>query len=139
MKQLLKKKFIISLWLVVVICSILFLICPVLATNVDDFWGGSTERENFKTQSKLGDVDLKVAIANIIGLILGFLGFVAVIIILYGGFMWMTAAGNEDKVSKAKQLLIAGVIGLAIIIASYGIAVFVLKSLLEATTGTPQP
>ena len=42
--------------------------------------------------------DLKEIIANIINIALGFLGVLAVIFILYGGFLWMTAAGNEEQV-----------------------------------------
>ena len=55
------------------------------------------------------------------------------IIILLGGFKWMTAGGNEDKVGEAKKLIIAGVIGLIIILASWGIATFVINALVSAT------
>jgi len=58
----------------------------------------------------------------------------AVVIILIGGFKWMTAGGNEEQVEEAKKILIAGIIGLVIILASWGIANFVLGSLLNATT-----
>ena len=54
-------------------------------------------------------------------------------IILAGGFMWMTAGGNEDKVGKAKQLIFSGIIGLAIILAAFAIAKFVINSLVTAT------
>ncbi|MFW5888708.1 MAG: hypothetical protein ACOCVY_03255, partial [Patescibacteria group bacterium] len=63
----------------------------------------------------------------------GFLGILAVVIILIGGFKWMTAAGNEDKVGEAKKIIVAGVIGLVIILASWGIATFVLEQLMGAT------
>jgi len=57
------------------------------------------------------NIEPKEAAANIINLVLGFLGLIAVIIILIGGFKWMTAGGNEEKVGEAKKLLIAGLIG----------------------------
>jgi hypothetical protein len=72
-----------------------------------------------------------VIASNIIRLALTFLGILSVIIILIGGFKWMTAAGNEDGVADAKKILIAGVIGLVIILASWGIANFVLGSLVN--------
>nr|NIS50742.1 hypothetical protein [Phycisphaerae bacterium] len=62
------------------------------------------------------------------------LGIIAVVIILIGGFQWMTAGGNEENVDKAKKRIIQGVIGLAIILASWAIARFVLESLVTATT-----
>jgi hypothetical protein len=53
-----------------------------------------------------------------------------------GGFKWMTAGGNEDKVGEAKKLIVAGIIGLVIILGSFAIATFVLTQLTAATTGT---
>ena len=81
----------------------------------------------------LGTSDLKELVVNIIRIALGFLGLVAVIIIIYGGYTWMTAGGNEDKVSSAKKILVNAVIGLVIIFVSYAITTFVINSLIEAT------
>jgi hypothetical protein len=77
--------------------------------------------------------DLKGSIANIINIVLGFLGIVAVIIILAGGFKWMTAGGNEDKVAESRQMVIQGIIGLVVIFAAWAIASFVITNLLSAT------
>lgn len=74
-------------------------------------------------------------ITSIINIALGFLGLIAVGIILLGGFKWMTAAGNEDKTTEAKQLLGAGVIGLVIILAAWALATFVIQQIYGATTG----
>lgn len=74
----------------------------------------------------LGQRDLKDSINSIIQLILSFLGILAVIIILWGGFIWMTAAGDETKVEKAKKLIISGIVGIVIILSAYIIANFVI-------------
>lgn len=71
---------------------------------------------------------------NIINIILGFLGIVAVIIILMAGFQWMTAGGEEEKVTEARQRLIQGAIGLVLIIAAWVIAYFVIDQLVRATS-----
>ena len=81
----------------------------------------------------LGTQDVRVTIARIINVFMGLLGIVAVVIILYGGYLWMTAAGNEDRVEKAKKLIVAGIIGLAIILSAYAIARFLVNSLVNAT------
>jgi len=47
--------------------------------------------------------------------------------------MWMTAAGNEDKVGTAKKVMTAGVVGLVIVLAAFGIAKFVIGALVTAT------
>lgn len=84
----------------------------------------------------LGTRDIRETIASIINVALSLLGIVAVVIILAGGFTWMTAGGNEENVEKAKKLIIAGIVGLAIILSAYAIANFVIKSLVTAT-GVP--
>jgi len=72
---------------------------------------------------------------TVIQLVLGLLGLIALVIVLYAGFMWMTSAGNEEKISQAKKMLVAGVIGLVIILASYAITSFILGAIQEGTNG----
>ncbi len=81
----------------------------------------------------LGNKDPRDMAVSIIQVILGFLAIIVVIIVLLGGFKWMTAGGNEDKVAEAKKLITAGVIGLVIILAAWGIARFVVTVILNAT------
>jgi len=81
----------------------------------------------------LGTKDVRVTIASIINVAMGLLGIVAVLIILLGGFKWMTAMGDSEKTKKAKELIVAGIIGLVIILSAYAIANFALRSILNAT------
>lgn len=77
--------------------------------------------------------DLKDIVVSIINIALGLLGIIAVIIIMYGGFKWMTAAGNEDQVTQARKMIIDGVIGLVVIFLAWAIASFVINQLVNAT------
>lgn len=81
----------------------------------------------------LGNTDIRVAISQLIRIALSFLGIIAIVITLYGGFKWMLAAGNDEKVSEAKRVLVAGLIGLAIILTAFAITQFVISSILAAT------
>jgi amino acid transporter len=81
----------------------------------------------------LGTRDIREGVMEIINVLLGFLGIIAIIIILWGGFRWMTAGGNEEKVGEAKKIITAGIIGLIIIFVSYAIAAFVIEQLINAT------
>ncbi len=90
---------------------------------------------DFGDSTGLGQSDLQEAIGSLIRVALGFLGVVAVVIILLGGFKWMTAGGNDEKVGEAKRLIVAGIIGLAIILSAYAIASFVISSIVGATAG----
>ncbi|MFH1207032.1 MAG: hypothetical protein V1668_00290 [Patescibacteria group bacterium] len=75
----------------------------------------------------LGTADLEATVIKIIQWALGFLGLIAVVIILYGGFVWMTAAGNEEKVSTAKKVIGAAVVGLIVILLAWAIVTFVVN------------
>ena len=87
----------------------------------------------------LGTRDVRETIASIIRVAMGLLGIVAVGIILIGGFTWMTAGGNEDKVGEAKKWIFSGVIGLAIILSAYALANFIITQLVAATTTGATP
>jgi len=82
----------------------------------------------------LGSTDVRTTIASIIKVAMSLLGIVAVVIILIGGFKWMTAGGNDDQVGEAKKWIFSGVIGLAIILSAYALASFVINQLVTATT-----
>jgi len=71
----------------------------------------------------------------IIGTFLSFLGIIFLCLVIYGGFLWMTSAGNESKVMRAKQVLTQAVIGLIIILSAYSITYFVFNGLMKASGG----
>jgi len=85
------------------------------------------------TTTGLGDTDVRIIIARVINVALGLLGVIAVALIVYSGFLWMTSAGNPDRIKKAKAVMINAIIGLLIILSSYAITTYVLDALLAAT------
>jgi hypothetical protein len=64
-------------------------------------------------------------IGQIIQMVLSFLGILFLGFMIYAGFTWMTATGNEQKAEKAKEILIESIIGLIIVIAAYTITYFI--------------
>lgn len=80
-----------------------------------------------------GTQDLRTTIMLVINILMGFLGIIAVVGILYGGFRMMTAGGNEEQSAGGRKAIVAGVIGLIIIFAAYAIASFVIQQLANAT------
>ena len=92
---------------------------------IADLYGGS---------SGVDEGNLAESIASIIQILLSLLGVIFIILIIYAGFMWMTSAGNEERISKAKKVFIAAIIGVAIVLAAYLITVFVIQGLIDATT-----
>ncbi|MCK5510714.1 hypothetical protein KAI65_04205 [Candidatus Parcubacteria bacterium] len=81
------------------------------------------------------DSDVRDMAVTVVRYLITFLGIIAVVIILYGGFVWMTAAGNDDRVSKAKSIIVAGIIGLIVIMAAFAIVNFVINMTNDALDG----
>jgi TRAP-type C4-dicarboxylate transport system permease small subunit len=84
-----------------------------------------------------GQTSVSAVTAGIINTLLGIVGALAVVLIIYAGFLWMTSQGNEEKISTAKKLIAGSVIGLFIIFAAYTIALFVVKQVAKSTGGAP--
>lgn len=71
--------------------------------------------------------DPRLIVANVISIALQLIGILFLALTVYAGFLWMTAAGNEEQVEKSKKLLFQAVIGMAIVLASYSITVFAVR------------
>ncbi len=89
---------------------------------------------NYGSTFGLGTADLESTVVNIIQWVLGFLGLVAVIMILIGGFQWLTSGGNEEKVAQAKKVISAAVIGLIVVLLAWAIVIFVVSQTNTWTT-----
>lgn len=76
---------------------------------------------------------LAQAVGRVINWVLGLLGIVLTLLILYAGYLWFSARGNEEQVTKAKDLLTQAVIGLVIVFGAYAISYFVFYRLTLAT------
>ena len=80
----------------------------------------------------LGTRDIRLTVARLIRGLMTLLGIVAVVIVLIGGFQWMTAGGNEENVKKAQKRIIQGVIGLLIVVTAFAITQFFIQQILAA-------
>lgn len=95
---------------------------------------GYTSGTEFAKEAGLGSGNLLATITSIIRIALGFLGIISVVIILLGGFKWMTSQGNDTKIGEAKKLIYAGIVGLVIILSAYAIASFVITQISAVTS-----
>lgn len=68
-------------------------------------------------------------VSSFITIVLGLVGVIFLALIIYGGFLWMTAAGNEKQVETAKNIISRAAIGLIIIVLAYAITFFIIKLL----------
>lgn len=76
-----------------------------------------------------GQQSMTDIIAVIIKTFLSLLGIIFTVLMLYGGYMWMTAQGDESKVEKAKSTIQSAVIGLIIVVSTYSITYTIFRAL----------
>ncbi len=79
------------------------------------------------------DTDVEGTAERIVNIALGFLGFVALVIIIIAGFKWMTSGGNDEKIGSAKKMMGAGLVGLVIVLFAYVITAFVFNTMATVT------
>ena len=124
-----------------VFLTLLVLLSPVMVavavgnTPADPNYGVD-QLDNLDLPQPTEENALPTIVVNLINLVLGFLALIAIVIVLIGGFEWMTAGGNDDKVKTAQNRLKYGLIGLVIIFVAYGLVTFVLKTLYDQLSGS---
>lgn len=67
-------------------------------------------------------------VGAVIGVMLSILGVVFLCLVVYSGYQWMTAGGEEEKITKARNRMVQAAIGLAIISLSYAITTIIIKN-----------
>ncbi|MEK7508918.1 MAG: hypothetical protein AAB568_03650 [Patescibacteria group bacterium] len=72
---------------------------------------------------------LESKVASIVNYALSLLGIVFLLLMVYGGYIWMMARGEEAEATRAKGIITMGVIGMAIVIAAYAITFFIVQRL----------
>ncbi|MCK5060945.1 hypothetical protein KAR28_00175 [Candidatus Parcubacteria bacterium] len=133
--------------LIAVLAIFAFLPCVVLATDsgakqaLDGLnKSASIGYDGSKSDTGPGTVarDLPAAIGQIVGAILAFVGVLFLGLMIYGGFIWMMARGNESEVEKAKELIKSAVVGLVVILAAYAITSYVGDALTSVKSESPK-
>lgn len=99
----------------------------------------NTMRQHITNSTILKDaeVDPDKVVGLLISSLLGVLGVLFFILIIYGGYLWMTAHGVEEKIAKAKKIILSASVGLAIVMGSYLITTLILEVLVTQTTKPP--
>ncbi len=125
-----KKQLFFFLFFSLILISSVFCIENALATSV------SQEVKSYGQKIYGGTPESPPEIAAlIIKTVLTFLGIVFLAVIIYGGYLYMTAAGEPEKLKKAKRTIVTAVIGFVIILISYSLTNFILRTL-GGTSGT---
>lgn len=77
-----------------------------------------------------GDFTLSQIIGTVISVALALIGAIFLALMLYAGYHWMTARGEEEKVEQAKDTINRAVVGLIIVVGAYAIWQFIFNELI---------
>jgi len=102
-----------------------FFVFCINYVNAEDYGLKNTADKAFKGDRPFSDKELPVAIGELVGNFLAFLGIIYFILILWAGISWMTSMGNAEQVNKARNMLMHAIIGFIIIMSAYGMASFI--------------
>lgn len=83
--------------------------------------------------------DITASLGTVISTALSLVGTIFLGLMIYAGILWMTAMGKEEKVEKAKDIIIASIIGLAVVMSAYAITFFVTSKLTGGGGGGAVP
>lgn len=75
-------------------------------------------------------------VAQVIAVFFGLLGIIFVVLMVYGGFQWMTAAGNPEQVKKAQKLMLDAILGVLILMVASFISYWVLYTIAHSIVTT---
>ena len=110
--------------LVILTCLIIVLILPYFVfagnsalTNLDEVASG----EKGAYTSGVDKFSMSALIGQVVNVFLGLLGIIFIVLMLYGGYNYMIARGEEERINKAIDTIRRAVVGLIIIISSYAI------------------
>lgn len=96
----------------------------VLAANLKDAFSiaESTASSSYNTKTSLAVIG-----GNLITVIFSLVGSIFIIFVVYGGYLYMTAAGNDEKADKGKRVISQSIIGVVVLMAAYAITYFLIK------------
>lgn len=105
---------------------------PVLADSATEII--STGLDNAATGTFNKNVSAPTMVGNLIQVLLSATGIIFLVLTVYAGVLYMTAAGDSNKVTKAKNILVTTLIGMIIIVGAYAITVYVVDALTEVAS-----
>ncbi|MDD2807267.1 MAG: hypothetical protein PHW95_01950 [Patescibacteria group bacterium] len=123
--------------LLLTITAIFFILqIPVMAATVT---GLKALDNTLQTTANSGHIDIEsnlpAKIGSIVSYFFGIIGVISLVFTITGGFLWMIAGGNEEKVGKAKKFVGEGINGLIVVFLAYSLVYVVLAALKYGTSG----
>lgn len=102
------------------VTSIALMMSSMTAVHAQGFIS-TTDNPSAISTATGGNSSFRSLALVIVNFFLTFLGLIAVVMIIYGGFLYVSAAGNQEKIESAKKIIMYAVIGIIVILLSFAI------------------
>lgn len=137
MKAVLKSQ---TLREILIFAGLLSLVLAVSAVFADHTFAASlidtTDNPDIISGATGGESSIKELVKTMLNFGLSFLGFVATVMVIYGGILYVTSAGNDENVGKAKKILLYAVVGIVIILLSFALVNTILGAAADTSSTT---
>lgn len=107
-----------------------------LAVGLGDAFGDNLNKAAGNAGYQTNSQDVNPFISNIINTAISLVGVIFLGLMIYAGYLWMTARGEEAKTTTAKNIITAAIIGIALILLAYVISMWVMAKLGSNTLKT---
>ncbi|MDO8463579.1 MAG: hypothetical protein Q7S96_04940 [bacterium] len=84
-------------------------------------------------ENPIGTSSIAVLIGNVIRAGFGLVGSIALLMFIYGGFLWLTSAGSPERVKKGRDVMVWAVLGIAVMFTAYAVTTFIISRLGSAS------
>jgi len=115
--------------------AMIFASAPLANAQQGGVAGATAQVDQVAQRAGVGSTDLLSIIGRVINVFLSLCGIILLGLILYAGYLWMTAGGDSSKIEKAKAYIRNAVIGLVIIASAFAIVRFVMNMLGDVAGG----
>lgn len=120
----------------VIILGVIFGLSGFVFASADKYGIDKTYEKSKLANVGISNTTPESLAASVVTVVLGFVGTIFFLLVLYGGITWMMAMGSQEKVTKAKSILEMAIIGMVIVAASYAISTYIFSRLMGAPSAT---
>ncbi len=117
------------------VAIIMLLVIPLHASAQGKLGDAMTKLRPLGDAAGASGGDIQSTLGTIINAALTLIGTIFFILMIYAGFLWMTARGDEGQIDKSKQIISGTIIGLVLVVSAYAITVFVTGRFQTTSTG----
>lgn len=114
---------------VILLLALLIIPQTILAAEGAQLLQEGLDKTAQKGELDTTKTDLPTIVGTIVNYLFGILGVILLTVVLIGGYLWMTAGGNEEKVAKAKGFIVNGINGMIVIFLAYALVYVIMVSL----------